>query len=68
MPSLTRSEIGGRQTPVAEDINSAILFLADINKGTCPSRLGESQILDSKIWSPVSLGPNNDCAVEAQQQ
>jgi hypothetical protein len=30
--------------------NRAILFLGDINTGTWPSRLGESQIWDSKIW------------------
>jgi hypothetical protein len=33
--------------------NQATLFLEDINTGTWPSRLGESRIWDSKIWSWV---------------
>jgi hypothetical protein len=31
----------------------ATLFLGDINTGTLPSRLGESWIWDSKIWSQI---------------
>jgi hypothetical protein len=44
----------------------ATLFLGYINKGTWPSRLGESQISDSKMWA--GLGPENNCAGEDQQQ
>jgi hypothetical protein len=33
--------------------NWATLFLGDINKGTWPSNLGESEISDNKIWSWV---------------
>jgi hypothetical protein len=33
--------------------NWATRFLRDINTGTCPSRLGESRIWDSKMWSRV---------------
>jgi hypothetical protein len=32
-------------------VNWATLFLRDIDTGTWPSRLGESRICDSKIWS-----------------
>jgi hypothetical protein len=31
--------------------NRATLFLGDVNTGTWPSRLGESRISNSKIWS-----------------
>jgi hypothetical protein len=37
--------------PSAWGYNRATLFLGDINTGTWSSRLGESQIWDSKRWS-----------------
>jgi hypothetical protein len=37
--------------PSAWGHNRATMFLRDINTGTWPSRLGESRIWDSKIWS-----------------
>jgi hypothetical protein len=37
--------------PRAWGYNWATLFLGEINTGTWPSNLGESQISDSKIWS-----------------
>jgi hypothetical protein len=36
----------------------ATLFLGDVNTGTWSSRLGESQIWDSKIWSRVPRDSN----------
>jgi hypothetical protein len=39
--------------PVPEGYNWATLFLGDINTGTWSSRLGESRIWDSKIWSRI---------------
>jgi hypothetical protein len=38
--------------------NRAKLFLRDINTGTWPSRLGESQIWDNIMWSWVSRDSN----------
>jgi hypothetical protein len=46
---------GDEKEPSAWGYNWATLFLRDINTGTWPSMLGESQICDSKIWSRVPL-------------
>jgi hypothetical protein len=35
---------GDEMEPSAWVYNRATLFLVDVNKGTCPSRLGKSQI------------------------
>jgi hypothetical protein len=61
---------GDEKEPSAWGYNRATLFLGDINTRTWPSRLGESQIRDSKnvVMSPAGLGPENDCAGEAQKK
>jgi hypothetical protein len=43
------------------------LFLGDINTGTWPSRLGESRIWDSKMWSwvPRDSGPRMTAVARA---
>jgi hypothetical protein len=46
-------EKGTQWKPSAWGYNWVTLFLGDINTGTWPSRLGESRIWDSKIWSRV---------------
>jgi hypothetical protein len=62
--------IGKFSKPSAWGYNWVTLFLREINTGTWPSRLLESQILDSKnmVMSPAGLGPKKDCAGKAQQQ
>jgi hypothetical protein len=44
---------GDEKEPSAWRYNRATLSLGDINTGTLPSRLGESRIWDSKMWSWV---------------
>jgi hypothetical protein len=39
--------------PSAWGYNRVTLLLGDINTGNWPSRLGESRISDSKIWSRI---------------
>jgi hypothetical protein len=45
---------GDEKGTLCRGCNWANLFLGDINMGTWPFRLGESRILDSKMWSRVS--------------
>jgi hypothetical protein len=42
-----------KRVPSAWGYKWVTLFLGDINTGTWPSRLGESRIWDSKLWSWV---------------
>jgi hypothetical protein len=63
------------KTDCAWGYNWDTLFLGDINTGTRPSRLGESRIWDSKIWSRVPresdlrmfvlMRASNNCKLEA---
>jgi hypothetical protein len=49
--------------------NWATLFLGDMNTGSWPSRLEESQELEQQnmVLSPAGLRPERDCAGEAKQ-
>jgi hypothetical protein len=47
--------------------NWVTLFLGDINMGTWPSRLGESQMRQyNMVMRPFGFGPEKDCAGEDQ--
>jgi hypothetical protein len=54
-PGLNNKDLRQHRTgnPVPWGYNGATLFLGDINSGTWSSRLGESQIWESKMWSWV---------------
>jgi hypothetical protein len=46
----------------------SLLLLGDVNTGNRPSRLRESQMRQwNLVLTPTGLGPESDCAVEAQQ-
>jgi hypothetical protein len=50
--------VATKREPSAWGYNWATLLLGDLNTGTWPSRLGESRIWDSKIWSRVPQESN----------
>jgi hypothetical protein len=58
-----------KKEPSTRGYNWATLFLGDINTGTWPSRLGESQL---RRWnmavSSVGLRHESDCSGKAQKQ
>jgi hypothetical protein len=63
-----RQEVTKRE-PSARGYTWATLFLGDINTGTWPSRLGESQMRQENMTvSSEGLRPKSDCSGKAQKQ